>query len=213
MVSAIGEAKMIGDIQSDTSASNTAPRSRISDLALVQSIAHGDKDALKLLYVRHRERVCRFVVRLTGMESIADDVVNEVFLSVWRRADEFEGKSQVATWLLGIARFKALSECRGRREAPLDQEVAANIEDPADNPALSTEKRERSDILQRCLAKLTPVHRDVLNLIYYQGQKVEEVARSTGAPVSTIKTRLHYARSRMAGLLAEAGVDRAWAAI
>ena len=60
-------------------------------------------------------------------------------------------------------------------------------------PAHSDEKRERSDMLQTCLAKLTPIHREVINLTYYQGQKIEEVARSTGAPVATIKTRLHYA--------------------
>ena len=204
---------MSGHIQSNTARFDSTPGNQISDQALVRSIAEGNKAALKLLYLRHRERVYRFVVRLTGMESVADDVVNEVFLSAWRHAGEFKGKSQVATWLLGIARFKAISECRRSCEAPLDERAAEAIVDPADNPALSAEKRERSDILQKCLAKLTPVHRDVLNLIYYQGRKIEEVARSTGAPVSTIKTRLHYARNRLAELLVEAGVDRAWAAI
>ena len=75
------------------------------------------------------------------------------------------------------------------------------------------EKHDRSDILQDCLAKLTPIHREVINLIYYQGKKIEEVAQFTGAPISTIKTRIHYARIRMADLLAQAGVDRAWANI
>jgi RNA polymerase sigma-70 factor (ECF subfamily) len=136
-----------------------------------------------------------------------------VFLSAWRHADTFEERSQVGTWLLSIARFKAVTECRRRKEMPLDGQAMAVIEDPADSPATSAEKRERSDILQTCLARLTPIHREVINLIYYQGQKLEEVARSTGAPVATIKTRLHYARNRMAELLAEAGVDRAWMAI
>jgi RNA polymerase sigma-70 factor, ECF subfamily len=204
---------MIGHIQSNTARFDSTPGNQISDQALVRSIAEGNKAALKLLYLRHRERVYRFVVRMPGMHSVAEDVVTEVFLSAWRHAGEFKGKSQVATWLLGIARFKAISECRRRCEAPLDERAAEAIVDPADNPALSAEKRARSDILQRCLARLTPLHRDVLNLIYYQGQKIEEVARSTGAPVSTIKTRLHYARNRMAELLAEAGVDRAWAVI
>ena len=75
------------------------------------------------------------------------------------------------------------------------------------------EKRQRSAILQNCLAKLTPIHREVINLIYYQGKKIEEVAQSTGTPINTIKTRMHHARLRMADLLAEAGIDRAWAAI
>jgi RNA polymerase sigma-70 factor, ECF subfamily len=187
--------------------------SNVSDKILIQSMADGDKRAFKLLYVRHHMRVFRFVVRLVGNESTAEEVVNDVFLQAWRHAREFKGDSQVATWLLSIARFKAISECRRRSEDQLDEGAAAAIEDLSDTPAVSTEKRERSDIVQNCLAKLSPIHRDVLNLVYYQGKKVEEVAQFIGAPVSTIKTRMHYARGRLAQLLAEAGVDRAWATI
>ena len=166
-----------------------------------------------MLYVRHHVRVFRFVMRLAGNESMAEDVVNEVFLEAWRHAQDFKGRSQVGTWLLSIARFKTISECRRRSESQLDESAAIVIADTSDTPSIAFEKRERNDILQKCLAKLTPIHREVINLIYYQGKKIEEVARSTGAPVSTIKTRMHYARSRMAELLAEAGVDSAWATI
>jgi RNA polymerase sigma-70 factor, ECF subfamily len=203
---------MIGDTQSNAAACAISPNPVASDAALIQSIAEGDKAALKLLYLRHRERVYRFVTRLSGSESTADEAVNEVFLAVWRDAGQFQGKSKVATWLLSIARFKVLTEIRRRSEAPLDERAAALIEDPADGPAVSIEKSQRMDILQRCLGKLTPSHRDVIDLIYYQGKKIEEVARSSGTPVATIKTRLHYARNRLADLLSEAGVDRAWVA-
>jgi RNA polymerase sigma-70 factor (ECF subfamily) len=204
----------MGNTQFNTSTkfSATAP-AELSDEALVQLIADEDKRAVKLLYLRHHDRIRRFVTRLTGNESIAEEVVNEVFLEAWRHAGEFEGRSHVATWLMSIARFKAISECRRRSEAQLDERSAAIIEDPSDTPAVSMDKRERSDILQRCLAKLTPLHREVINLIYYQGRKVEEVAQFTGAPINTVKTRMHHARLRMAELLAEAGVDRAWVAI
>jgi RNA polymerase sigma-70 factor (ECF subfamily) len=179
----------------------------------MQMMAAGDKRALKLLYMRHSGRVFRFIVRLVGNESTAEEVLNEVFLEAWRRAGTFEARSQVATWLMSIARFKALAERRRRSEVQLDEKVAAVLVDPADTPSISMEKKQRSDVLRACLAKLTPNHREVINLIYYQGRNVEEVARFTGAPVSTIKTRMHYARSRMAELLAAAGVDRGWVAI
>jgi RNA polymerase sigma-70 factor (ECF subfamily) len=185
----------------------------VADDTLVQRIADGDKTALKVLYLRHRTRIYRFVARLTGSDTTADEVVNEVFLEVWRHADQFEGKSRLATWLLSIARFKAISACRRRAEAPLDERACALIEDPADDPASSMEKRQRSDILQRCMGTLRPSHQAVINLIYYQGKKIEEVAQNAGVPAATIKTRLHYARSRMAERLAEAGVDRAWVQI
>jgi RNA polymerase sigma-70 factor (ECF subfamily) len=204
----------IGHTQSNASTKfNTAVPSEASDHALIRSMADGDKRAFKMLYVRHHVRVFRFVMRLVGNESTAEEVVNEVFLEAWRHAPQFRGNSQVATWLLAIARFKTISECRRRSEAQLDETAAAVIADPADTPSISMEKRQRSDILQQCLAELTPVHREVINLIYYQEKKIEEVAQFTGAPISTIKTRMHYARSRMAELLAEAGVDRAWATI
>ena len=184
-----------------------------SDEMLLERIADGDRTSMHTFYARHNVRVYRFILRIVRDATMAEDLVSQVFLDVWRTAGQFERRSQVSTWLLSIARFKALSECRRRTEMPLDDEAISVIEDPADSPATSAEKRERSDILQKCLAKLTPIHREVINLTYYHGQKIEEVARSTGAPVATIKTRLHYARNRMAELLAEAGIDRAWAVI
>jgi RNA polymerase sigma-70 factor (ECF subfamily) len=134
---------MIGSVQSATGCS-IAPNSKASDAALIQSIANGDRPAFKMLYLRYRERVYRFVVRLGGSHSIADETVNEVFLAVWRNAHRFEAKSQVATWLRAIARFKFLTERRRRLEAPLDECTASLIEDPGDGPATSIEKRERA---------------------------------------------------------------------
>src|SRR5215471_17360690 len=135
---------MIGNAPSNTAASGIVLYPEASDAALIQSIADGDKAALKLLYLRHRERIYRFVVRLSGSESTADETVNEVLLAVWRDARQFQGKSQVATWLLSIARFKVLTEIRRRSEAPLDERAVALIEDPADSPATCIEKRQRA---------------------------------------------------------------------
>ncbi len=187
--------------------------SQFSDRTLVQFIADGDKAALMLLHLRHRTRVYRFVARLTGSESISEETVNDVFLTVWRDASQFKSKSQVATWLLGVARFKAISQYRRRSELPLDRHAPFFIEDASDGPAALAEEHERRHILQKCIATLTPIHREVISLSYYQGKKVEEVARATGVPVPTVKTRLHYARGHMANLLVAAGVDRAWLAL
>jgi RNA polymerase sigma-70 factor (ECF subfamily) len=186
---------------------------QISDKMLIQAIADGDKAALKTLYLRNHTRVYRFAMNLVRNESTAEEIVNEVFLQVWRKADQFEGKSQVATWLLSIARFKAMTVLGQRSDGQLDDKVASALEDPADSTATTVAKKERSEIVQSCIAKLAPHHREVITLIYYQGNKIEEVARSTGTPTNTIKTRMHHARNQMAKLLANAGVDRAWIAI
>ena len=137
----------------------------ISDAALLQSIAKGEKAALKLLYLRHRERLYRFVVRLSGSDARADETVAEVFIAVWRNAGKFDGTSEVASWLLAIARVKILSEGRRRSGAPRAERVSVPVEVPADGPAISVEKRHGSDILQRCLGTLTSIHRDVVNVM------------------------------------------------
>ncbi|MBN8986123.1 MAG: RNA polymerase subunit sigma, partial [Rhizobiales bacterium] len=84
---------------------------------------------MRVLYGRHHVRVFRFGVRLVRNEQLAEDLISEVFLDVWRQAGRFEGRSTVSTWLLGIMRFKALSALRRRTDAELDEEAAGSIAD------------------------------------------------------------------------------------
>ena len=115
-----------------------------SDEVLIQRIAGGDRLAMQVLFARHHVRVYRFVLRLVRNESTAEDLISEVFLDVWRQAGRFEGRSAVSTWLLAIARFKALSALRGRKEAELDDEVAEAIEDVSDTPEVAMQKKDTS---------------------------------------------------------------------
>src|SRR5215207_8881175 len=138
-----------------------------SDEALVELIADGDKRAMQVLYGRHNVRVYRFIVRLTGNTTLAEDLVSEVFLDVWRQADAFEAKCQVSTWLLAIARYKALSALRRRSDEQLDDKIAATIEDPSDNPETIMYHKDRSALVQKCLMQLSPAHREVIDLVYY----------------------------------------------
>src|SRR5437660_4174099 len=184
-----------------------APAQDTSDEALIDLIADGDKRAMQVLYARHNVRVYRFILRLTGNQSLAEDLVSEVFLDVWRQAEGFEAKSQVSTWLLAIARYKALSALRRRTDEHLDDQMAAAIEDTADNPATLAGTEERNTIMQKCLRQLSPAHREVIDLVYYHEKSVDEVAQIVGVPAATVKTRMFYARSKMADLLKQSGVN------
>src|SRR5690242_16087239 len=84
-------------------------QSEASDAALLRLVADGDKSALQVLFGRHNVRVFRFLMRIVDNEATAEDLVSEVFLEVWRKAAQFEGRSQVSTWIMAIARHKALS--------------------------------------------------------------------------------------------------------
>jgi RNA polymerase sigma-70 factor (ECF subfamily) len=181
-----------------------------SDDVLIVRIAGGDRLAMQVLYARHHVRVFRFVLRLVRNEATAEDLISEVFLDVWKQAGRFEGRSAVSTWLLSIARFKALSALRRRPEELLDDEQAEAIEDESDDPEIAAQKRDKSEALQRCLKQLSPEHREVIDLVYYHEKSVEEVATIIGIPEATVKTRMFYARKKMAELLKAAGVDRGW---
>ena len=93
-----------------------------SDDVLIARIAGGDRLAMQVLFARHHVRVYRFMLRMVRNEATAEDLISEVFLEVWRNAGKFEGRSAVSTWMLSIARFKALSALRRRSEEELDDD-------------------------------------------------------------------------------------------
>jgi RNA polymerase sigma-70 factor, ECF subfamily len=179
-----------------------------SDDMLLESIADGNRTAMHILYCRHNVRVYRFILRIVRDATTAEDLVSQVFLDVWRTASQFQGRSQVSTWLLSIARFKALTAMRQRRFEDIDQEDVRQIPDESDTPETSLDRNDTSAILRACVAKLSPAHREIITLVYYHEKSVEEVGAIIGIPQSTVKTRMFYARKQLADLLRGAGVDR-----
>jgi RNA polymerase sigma-70 factor, ECF subfamily len=173
------------------------------DEALIAAIAAGDRAAMRILYNRHRVRVFRFAVRLVDDVTSAEDVVSETFFEVWRQADRFEGRSSVSTWIMSIARFKALSVRRRRLEIELDDKVAETVADQHSSPEQILLETDRCAQLRACLSQLSPDHREIIDLVYYHDKTIEEVAEIVGVPKNTVKTRMFYARRRLAQLLAQ----------
>ena len=172
-----------------------------SDEILVERIAAGDKLAMKVLFARHRAPVYRWLYRFVGNETVAEDLLSDVFLDVWRQASRFEGRSAVTTWLLSIARFKALSARRGRTDAPLDETIEATVADAADNAEVVLEKKHQSEMLRDALTKLSREHREIIDLVYYHEKSVDDAAQVLGIPSATVKTRMFYARKKLAELV------------
>jgi RNA polymerase sigma-70 factor (ECF subfamily) len=181
-----------------------------SDDVLIGRIASGDRLAMQVLFARHHVKVFRFVLRLVRNESAAEDLISEVFFDVWRQAGKFEGRSAVSTWLLSIARFKALSALRRRSEVELDDETASAIEDHSDDPEVVLAKKDKGAVLRQCLSGLSAEHREIIDLVYYHEKSVAEVAGIVGIPEATVKTRMFYARKKLSELLKERGIDRGW---
>ena len=181
-----------------------------SDEVLIGRIANGDRLAMQVLFARHHVRVYRFVLRMVRNEATAEDLISEVFLDVWRQAGRFEGRSAASTWMLSIARFKALSALRKRTEEELDDETASTLEDHADDAEVALAKKDKAAVLRQCLSRLSAEHREVVDLVYYHEKSVEEVAGIVGIPEATVKTRMFYARRKLSELLKGQGIDRGW---
>jgi RNA polymerase sigma-70 factor, ECF subfamily len=180
------------------------------DDALIKRIAQGDRNAMLVLFTGHQLRVFRFVLRMVGDKTLAEDLTSEVFLDVWRQAGQFEGRSTVSTWMLAMARYKALAARRRRTEDQLDEEVGETIEDEGDDPEVAVQKKDRNEILRRCLGKLSADHRQIVDLVYYHEKSVDEAAQILAIPENTVKTRLFHARKRLSALATEAGLDRSY---
>ncbi len=130
-------------------------------------------------------------------EGMAEDLVNEVFLDVWRGAGRFEGRSSPSSWMFSIAHNKAVSALRRRREASLDEDDAAAIEDDAALPDQTVHEDDVRKMMRRYLDKLSPEHKAVIELTYYQELSIKEIAEIVDCPENTVKTRMFHARKRL----------------
>ena len=156
---------------------------------------------MQVLFARHRTPVYRWLLRLVGNETVAEDLLSDVFFDVWQQAGRFEGRSAVTTWLLSIARFKALSARRRRTDAELDETIEATVADSADDPEITLQKKSRDQLVRRAVANLSPDHREIIDLVYYHDKSVDECALVLGIPSATVKTRMFYARKKLADLV------------
>lgn len=179
-----------------------------TDETLLKRVGQGDRRAMQILYTRHSVRTFRSLMRLVRDEALAEDLTSDVFTKVWQDADRFEGRSQVSTWILAIARFTAISMLRRRRDNALDDIHAETVVDPSDDPEVCLQNQDRLTILRRCLGHLSRDHREIIDLAYYHEKSIKEIAGIVGVPCNTVKTRMYYARQRMSELLQQAGVDR-----
>ncbi|MBR0971305.1 MULTISPECIES: sigma-70 family RNA polymerase sigma factor [Bradyrhizobium] len=177
------------------------------DEMLLKNVAEGDKAAMHIIFARHRERVSRFIRRRVRNPAIVDDLVSQVFLDVWRSANRFESRARVSTWLLSIARFKAISSWRERTHDDIDQVDACGIVDVRDTPDVALDRKDTEGILRACIDKLSPVHREIIDLFYYRENSVAEVSGIIGIPRATVKSRIFYARKQLARILVDAGFD------
>jgi RNA polymerase sigma-70 factor, ECF subfamily len=170
------------------------PASAAREVELIARIGAGDRKALEELYNLYHRRMARFLMRLTHRYDLAEEIINDTFWVVWRKAREFRGESQPSTWIFGIAYRKARNTFRTVSRLAAQTSLEAQSAPLASEPFVAEELR---DWLQQALAQLPPEQRLAVQLCYELGYSCEEIATITRCPVNTVKTRLFHARAKL----------------
>jgi RNA polymerase sigma-70 factor (ECF subfamily) len=166
---------------------------------LIGRIGQGDRRALEELYHLYHRRMARFLTRLTHRYDLAEEVINDTFWVVWRKARDFRGDSQPSTWILGIAYRKARNALRTAARFETPQNLEGEILPLTSEEPFRTE--ELRDWLGQALAQLPVEQRLGVELCYELGYSCEEIATIMDCPVNTVKTRLFHARAKLQKLL------------
>jgi len=169
---------------------------RDSDIQLISRVRGGDRHAFEELYRQYRVRLERFLGNLVRHPQLAEEVLDDTLLVVWERAAGFKGESKLSTWIFAIAYRKAMKALR-RYDAPVEDPEAENRASQDDNPEQAFGHARLHDVLREAMAELSPEHRGVVELTYFNDLSYREIAEIMECPVDTVKTRMFYARRHL----------------
>lgn len=185
-----------------------AARSEKNEVALLARVEQGDREAFAQLYRAYFCRLSRFLDRLTRSPALIEEIINDTMLVVWQKAATFNHSCKVSTWIFAIAYRKALKGI-----ASLDEPAEGCADDEPGSAAIEPEaalsRHQLQQQVARALDSLPPLQRTVVNLAYYHGMGLGEIATIMECPVNTVKTRMFSARTRLRVLLGDAMEDQA----
>lgn len=175
-----------------------------TDSDLLQLTAAGNTEAFETLYKKFEHRLYQYLRVMTNNDSLAEEVLIDVMVAVWQGAKNFQGTSQVSTWIFGIARHKGVDAVRSLiKSETRSQELHENTElvDAKQNPLEQTEVASAGSLVRKAIGSLSPEHQEVIYLTFFEGLSYLEIAELTGCPVNTVKTRVFYAKQKLKGSL------------
>lgn len=171
----------------------------LDDATLISRVADGHLGAFEVLYDRYRARAFGLAVRLTGRPGTAEEVTQDAFLALWRKASHYNpARASLGTWLLTFVRHRAIDSLRAsRREREIDLDgVAGRLEAP-ERTDEEVADREESRCAHRLVEELPPDQREVIELAYFRGLTQREIAAEVGIPLGTVKGRSRLALERL----------------
>ncbi|HEV3456254.1 MAG TPA: sigma-70 family RNA polymerase sigma factor [Thermoanaerobaculia bacterium] len=194
----------------DPTSSQTGPPAALSDAALIRQVTERQPDALAKLYDRFAPTLLALARRILDNHADAEEVLQEVFVQVWNRGERYDpARSSVSTWLVLIARSRAIDRLRSRKVVERTHEAGAQAMPAAGEAYASPEAvenvfiQERHDRVQREMAALPAEQRQVLEMAFYEGLTQSEIAAKAGLPLGTVKTRTLLAMKKLRQALRE----------
>jgi RNA polymerase sigma factor (sigma-70 family) len=175
---------------------------QMRDAELIARLCNADEQALEQLYHNYYTRLFRFVARITRNDGLIDEIINDVMYVVWEKAATYDPKCKPSTWIFGIAFNKARQAVRDA-DRPEEESLDDLDEDSSwlGKHDTGSSQLELDEWLESALNTLSPEHRAVIELTYYEGLHYSEIAAILGCPENTVKTRMHHARKNLALIL------------
>ena len=173
----------------------------VDDLDLIRRMQAGDDDAVRDLYAQYGQRLYVYALRLTDDPATAEDVTQNTLVTAWRTARTFRAEGRLIAWLLGIVHHTAMKAIRNRTNY-LGDVAEETIREDQPSPEEQAQVKDERRWVRQGMQSLSPEHRAVLELIFYQELLLNEVAQVLNIPVGTVKSRLSYARTHLRGVLA-----------
>jgi len=188
-----------------------------SDESLLHLIARRDAEAFEVFYDRHAQMAYNLIMRIVREPALADDVLQETFWQVWKKATEFRGEGVAAAWLYRIARNRSLDQLRHQKARPqpvtttlLDEAVhqtaqpSSHFHAPVEHTA---EKAQTRQSVRQALSHIPTEQRECIELAYFEGLSQREIAEQIDSPIGTVKTRMRLGLEKLERLLRVAGLE------
>jgi RNA polymerase sigma-70 factor, ECF subfamily len=185
-----------------------SPGARCGEAQLVARIGRGDEKAMTAFYREHGRVVLAQILLVVGERALAEEILQDTMLAVWRGAGSFRGESSARSWVIAIALRQTRDRLRGRRFRVVDDAFLADRPSPGPGPEVMALDRAELTEVMGAIQKLAPVHREVLGLVFGSGLSLPEVAGVLHIPVGTVKSRLTAARIALSRILNEKDQNR-----
>jgi RNA polymerase sigma-70 factor (ECF subfamily) len=167
----------------------------------MERIRAKDVDAFEELYRSYCDRLGRFLLKRVHRPHLVEEVLNDTLMVVWDCADAFKGDSKLSTWIFAIAYRKSMKACRNHHD-PVEDTAADERASLDPNPEDGFGRERARALLLQAIAELSPEHRRVLELTYFQELGYQEIAEIMSCPIGTVKTRMFHARRQLRRRLA-----------